>query len=108
MRSTHFAPSSDLPPWVVALACGLAIASFVLLPIEMRRRERGGVVMAATGFVALVALLAAVLRPVRIDAHESVVGAKIVVLADASRSIALKDGARTRRDVRDAAIAALT
>src|SRR5689334_7643291 len=107
MRSTHIAPSSDLPAWVVALACGLALASFVLLIIEMRRRERGGIVIAATGLIALLALLTAVLRPVRIDAHESVVGAKVVVLAYVSRSMALEDGARKRRDARDAAALAI-
>ncbi len=109
MPSTHLATSSDLPPWAVVVACVLALASFVMLLVEMRRRERGGAAIVATGLVAVAALLVAVLRPVRIAARESVVGARVVVLADASRSMALEGpGGKTRREVRDAALAALT
>ncbi len=108
MPTTRFAPTSDLPSWAVVVACTLAVASFALLLVEMRRRERGGAVIVVTGFAAIAALLLAVLRPVRIAARESVVGARVVVLADASRSMALPgDGHGTRRDERDLAITAL-
>jgi peroxiredoxin len=73
----------------------------------MRRREHGGVLIVATGLLSLVALLAAVLRPVKIDARESVVGARVIVLADTSRSMALKDGSAPRREARDRALADL-
>jgi uncharacterized membrane protein len=107
--STHLATSSDLPPWAVALACALTLASLAMLAYEMRKRERGGVLMALTGLVALAALLTAVLRPVKIAARESVVGARVVVLADTSRSMALRQGeGDTRGDERDRAIAAIT
>jgi uncharacterized membrane protein len=92
---------------VVILACALAGLSFVLLLLEMRRRERGGLAIAATGLVAVAALLVAVLRPVRIAARESVVGAKVVVLADVSRSMALSDRGRTRAAARDDSIGRL-
>lgn len=106
--STHFATTSDLPRWGVVLACALAATSFAMLLVEMRRRERGGVVIALTGLVALAALLAAILRPVRVAARESVVGARVVVLGDTSRSMALaSDDGKPRRDARDRAIAAL-
>jgi uncharacterized membrane protein len=107
MPTTHLAPSADLPPWAAVAALALAAASLAFLFVEMRRRERGGAAILASGVLALLALLAAVLRPVRIAAKESVVGARVVVLADASRSMALKDGARTRREVRDEAMAQL-
>ncbi len=107
MPTTHLAPSADLPSWAGVLAVLLVLVSLGLLVVEMRRRERGGVAILASGMLALLALLAAVLRPVRIAARESVVGARVVVLADASRSMALKDGGRTRREARDKALESL-
>jgi uncharacterized membrane protein len=107
MPTSHLAPSADLPPWAGVLAVLLVLVSLGLMAVEMRRRERGGVAIAASGLLALLALLAAVLRPVRIAARESVVGARVVVLADASRSMALKDGGRTRREARDKALESL-
>jgi uncharacterized membrane protein len=108
MPTTHFASSSDLPTWAVVLACILAAASLAMLLVEMRRRERGGAAIVLTGLLAVGMLLVAVLRPVKIAARESVVGARVVVLSDTSRSMALPgDGAKLRREARDAAIAAL-
>jgi uncharacterized membrane protein len=106
--TVHLATSSDLPEWAVVLASVLALGSFTMLLVEMRWRERSGAAIVATGVLAVAALLAAVLRPVRIAARESAVGARIVLLADASRSMAL-DGptGKTRREVRDQTIAAL-
>ena len=61
-----------------------------------------------TGIVAVGALLLAVLRPVKIAARESVVGARVVVLADASRSMALPgDNGAARLAARDQALASL-
>jgi uncharacterized membrane protein len=103
--ASHLAPSSDLPAWAAIAALVLVVASLALLFVEMRRRERGGVGIVVSGTVALLLLAVAVLRPVRIAARESVVGAKVVVLADASRSMALpadaSGGGETRRAVRD-------
>ncbi len=108
MPTTRFAPTSDLPAWAVAIACALALASFMLLLVEMRRRERGGISIVATGIVAVGALLFAVLRPVKIAARESVVGARVVVLADASRSMALPaENGESRIAKRNEAIASL-
>src|SRR5580658_395471 len=106
MPTTRFAPTSDLPAWAVVLACAVALASFALLLVEMRRRERGGVLVVGTGIVAVGTLLLAVLRPVKIAARESVVGARVVVLADASRSMALPgDNGAARLAARDQALA---
>jgi uncharacterized membrane protein len=108
MLSTHLGVSADLPPWAVALACVLAAASFGLLLVEVRRNARGAVAIAATGLLAVAALLAAVLRPARVSARASTVGARVVVLADASRSMALDgDDGRPRLVARDEAIARL-
>ena len=109
MPTTRLATSNDLPAWAIVAACILAAASLVLLVIEMRRRERGGIGILLTGVLALSALALAVLRPVRIAARESVIGARVVVLADTSRSMALAEGGGgTRQKIRDEAIAALT
>ncbi len=108
MLSTHLGASADLPPWAVWLACALAAASFALLLVELRRRARGSLAIAGTGLLALAALLGAVLRPARVSARASTVGARVVVLADASRSMALVgDDGRPRRAVRDEIIARL-
>jgi len=105
MASTHLGPSADLPPWAALLGCALALASFAMLLVEMRRRERSGLAIGASGLLAVVALLAAVVRPARVSARESTVGARVVVLVDTSRSMALPgDDGRPRRDARDEAI----
>src|ERR1019366_9126858 len=108
MLSTHLGASADLPSWAVLVACVLAATSFALLLVELRRHARGGRAIAASGLLAVAALLAAVLRPARVSARASTVGARVVVLADASRSMALDgDDGRPRRAARDEAIARL-
>lgn len=98
---TYLATAADLPGWAKIVALVLCAASLLLLLLELRRRERGGWSIVATGLLAVTMLLAAVLRPVRIAARESSVGPKIVVLADVSRSMAIKDGEKSRAVVRD-------
>jgi uncharacterized membrane protein len=108
MLSTHLGASADLPPWAVVIACVLAAASFALLVVELRRNAHGSFAIAATGLLAVAALLMAVLRPARVSARESTVGARVVVLADTSRSMALPgDDGRPRSEARDEAIARL-
>ncbi len=106
--TTRFAGTADLPVWAIALALALGALSLALLLFEMRRRERGGVAIALTGVLAVAALLLAVLRPVRIAARETVVGPRVIILGDTSRSMALVDAdGTTRASARDRAIAAL-
>jgi uncharacterized membrane protein len=106
MLSTHLGATADLPSWAVALGCFLALASLAMLIVELR--FRGSVLVVTTGVLAIAALFGAVLRPARVTARESTVGARLVVLADASRSMALPgDDGRERRVSRDHAIAAL-
>jgi len=108
MLSTHLGTSADLPSWGVAVAVALAVASLALLVAEVRREGRGAVGVAVTGLLAVAALLAAVLRPARVAARETAVGARVVVLADTSRSMALPgDDGRPRSETRDAIIARL-
>ena len=108
MPVVHLSTHADLPKWAVVAACVMALLSFVLLLVEMRRRERGGAAVLVTGTLALVALLLSIARPVWILASESLVGARVVVLADASRSMALPDGAEARFVARDRAVDAVS
>ncbi len=108
MLSTHLGASADLPPWAVIAACVLAAASLFLLLVEVRRHAQERLAVVASGLLAVAALLGAVLRPARVSARENPVGARVVVLADASRSMALAgDDGRPRSAVRDEAIARL-
>lgn len=103
---TRLAVNGDLPLWAAVLAGVLALVSLgFLFAYELRRRERGGPAIVLTGLFAIAALVLAVLRPVRIAARESLIGAKVVVLADASRSMALPDDGKTRLVARDRAVA---
>jgi uncharacterized membrane protein len=104
---THLATSSDLPEWAVVLAAVLSVLSLALLALELRRRERGGLAIVATGLFAVSGLLFAVLRPVRIASRESLVGARVVVLSDGSRSMAIAQNGRPRYEARDQAVLAL-
>ncbi len=105
-QTTRFAIHGDLPGWAVAVACGLGLVSVVfLLGFELRRREGNGIAISLSGLLALCALLLAVFRPVRIAATESLVGPKVVLLVDASRSMALpSDEQPTRRETQAIAI----
>jgi uncharacterized membrane protein len=108
MLATRLSPSADLPHWAVWVAFALGVATTAMLVYEMRSERRGAAPIVVTGLLAVVALLAAVLRPARVSARETVVGSRVVVLADISASMALPgDRGRPRRDARDEAIAAL-
>lgn len=109
MLESRLTATSDLPLWAVIAACAIGLASLILLFVELSRRRGGSAILiAASGALAIVALVLAVLRPVRIAARESVIGARVVVLGDGSRSMALPgDGNAKRFEARDAAIAAL-
>jgi|HubBroStandDraft_1064217.scaffolds.fasta_scaffold01358_4 uncharacterized membrane protein len=106
MLSSHLSPSGDLPHWAVWLALALGTASLAMLVVEMRTERRGTWWIVVTGALAVSALLAAVLRPARVSARETVVGSRVLVLADVSRSMALSgDSQRPRREARDRAVA---
>ncbi len=104
LNVSHLAISPDLPDFVAFLAAALVAISLALLAVELRRRERDGALILVTGILALVALCLAIARPVRISAREIQIGARVLVLADASRSMALMDGKQSRADVRDRAL----
>jgi uncharacterized membrane protein len=108
MPAIRLDATADLPGWAPWVALALAVFSLVFLVVEIQRSHRDRWAITATGVLSVVALFAAVLRPARVASLENRVGARVVVLADTSRSMALPDEQhRMRRQARDQAIAAL-
>ena len=93
-----FALSSDLNRPLSYAALALALASIVLLAFELQRRRKGGILVALTGFAATALLALAVLRPASVLSRGSLVGPRVVLLADRSRSIDLPGDQGTRRE----------
>ena len=99
MSARSWAFSDDLPVVIVGIVFTTFAVAAVLLLIEVRRRERHGALIVVTGLLGAAALAAAVLRPVSVATRGSVVGARVVVLADQSRRLLLPMDRGTRRDV---------
>ncbi|MCA9630415.1 MAG: hypothetical protein KC766_22245 [Myxococcales bacterium] len=102
--NASWAFSEDLPQGVIWIALVLGLGALGLLLFELRRRERWGAGIFLTGVLAVLLLLAATLRPVRVVSRGSVVGPRVVVLVDDSRRLELKDGERSRREEALAAV----
>jgi uncharacterized membrane protein len=99
MSAASWVLSDDISGVALWAALGLAAVAVVMLLVELRGRERGGVAIFLTGIVAIVLLTLAVLRPVHVDAHSNAVGPRVVVLFDQSRRLLLPTGDdSTRRE----------
>lgn len=98
-----------MPGWALWLSLALWVASLLLLLFEVRSAKQTRWQLLASGVVASTLLLVAVARPVRVTSKDTQIGAKVVVLADTSRSMALPQTgeSRTRAEVRDQALEAL-
>lgn len=94
-----WALSEDLALPLVLVLGALLVVSAGLLLFELRRRERFGGWIVATGLLALLLLALAVLRPVRVFTRGTVVGPRVVVLLDRSRRLLLPEASGTRMDV---------
>jgi uncharacterized membrane protein len=82
----------------MSLAVGvIAALAVVLLVAELRFRERGGLLVLASGVVGIALFSLAVLRPVRVAVKGSRVGPRVVVLFDQSRRLLIPAGDTTRR-----------
>lgn len=98
MMPRFFTLSGDLPGVVIAVAIVLACMSVMLLAGELvaHRGKRG--IIALSGLIASAALTLAILRPVWVASRTSLVGPRVVVLMDRSRSMLLAgDGSRPRQ-----------
>jgi len=90
--------SSDLGRPFAYIAIVLALASIVLLAFELQSRRSGGVMVAVSGLFATALLALAVLRPATVLSRGSLVGPRVLVLADRSRSLDLPGDEGTRRE----------
>ncbi len=111
MMTRTFSLSGDLGRSYVVVAVALAVISGALLIVEIARGgrdRRARVAIGASGVLAVVALLAAVLRPVAILSRGTLVGPRVVVLVDGSRSMDLPADSGTRREAAARAVADLS
>lgn len=100
--------SGDLAQPLALAALVLAGLSVALLLVELRKRREGNaIVVAATGIVATLLLAFAVLRPVSIASRGNLVGPKVIVLVDSSRSMELPGDGGSRIEVAKKAAEAL-
>jgi uncharacterized membrane protein len=93
-----WALSTDLARPLAYLTIALAALSLALLGFELRRRGSKGILVALTGVVATALLAVSVLRPATVLSRGSLVGPRVVVLADRSRSLDLPGDQGTRRE----------
>jgi len=103
--------SGDLSQRSVVAALVVAALAVALLVFEVVARRADGparVRVVGSGALAVLLLVVAVLRPVKVFERATTVGARLVVLADTSRSVDLpSDRAETRREVAERALASI-
>lgn len=94
--ASRFATADDLSP-ALALSCALLLGAYALvLLFELRQRRGAAGAVILSGLLAMVTLGLLLLRPVRVTAEVSLVGARVVVLVDRSRRLLLPDRDTTR------------
>lgn len=97
MTAGGWALSDDLGATASLAVGALVVIAFALLVAELRARERGGLLVAATGALGILLFAAAVLRPVRVTVMGTRVGPRVVVLVDQSRRMLIPTREGTRR-----------
>jgi uncharacterized membrane protein len=102
--------SADLSNWMVWGVCAIVAVWFLLILFELPRRTRGTWALVLSGAVAAILVLAAVLRPVQVQARPRDLGPSVLVLLDASRRLGLPAApgeADTRGELASEAITSL-
>ncbi len=107
MMGQSLALTMDLSRPLAFVGLALGAWSLVLLLWELKRRRGAGLAIASTGMAATTLLVAAVLRPAVVKSRGSLVGPRVVVLADRSLSMDLPGDEGTRRATLDAALVRL-
>jgi uncharacterized membrane protein len=104
MSVSGFSIADDIGTSPAIVVGVLVLLGLALLAVELRlARERGRLLVFATGFVGMVLFAAAVLRPARITVRGMRVGPRVVVLVDQSRRLLIplsdggQDGTRRKR-----------
>ncbi len=94
--ASRWALAEDLSATAI-VAVGIVLGVWaVLLALELRARRARSIAVVLSGALALVALVLAFMRPARVRAEVSSVGARVVVLVDRSRRLLLPDDGSTR------------
>jgi uncharacterized membrane protein len=102
--SARFSLAEDVSNALLVAGGGLLVLALALLFVELRVRGAGARLVTISGCVASLLLALSLLRPVRVQAEASMVGARVVMLVDRSRRMLLPDGDSTREIAsRDAA-----
>jgi uncharacterized membrane protein len=100
--------SADLSPTLAGLAIVVALLGLGLLAVELwRRRGEGAWLVALSGALAAALALGAVLRPVSILSKGTMVGPRVLVLVDRSRSMKLPGDGGSRDEAAARALDAL-
>jgi uncharacterized membrane protein len=94
--SSRFSLTEDLGVATLSVGAIVLLAFALLLLFELRARGGGARVVALSGVLACALLGLALVRPARIKAEVSVVGARVLVLVDRSRRLLLPDAGSTR------------
>lgn len=103
-----WAITDDVATWVVIATFVLLLGALALLVHELTSRQRRRWLIFSSGMLAALSVSFAVLRPVVVEAHASLVGPRVVVLVDRSRRLRLPVGGETRADRAKKALAAVT
>ncbi|MFO7180217.1 MAG: glutamine amidotransferase [Pseudomonadota bacterium] len=94
--SSRWALAEDLSA-AALVAVGVVLGIWVvLLVVELRSRRTRALPIVLSGALALVFLFLALMRPARVEAEVSSVGARVIVLVDRSRRLLLPDDGSTR------------
>ncbi|HWA77841.1 MAG TPA: glutamine amidotransferase [Polyangiaceae bacterium] len=94
--SSHFSVAEDLGGFAL-LSIAVVLTLWVLmLAFELVRLRSGRALVAVSGVFALLFVVLAVLRPVRVKTRANLVGPRVVVLVDRSRRLQLPEGNSTR------------
>jgi len=102
--SARFSFAEDVSNALLVAGGGLLALALVLLIVELRVRGAGARLVAVSGCAALLLLGLSLVRPVRVQAEASMVGARVAMLVDRSRRMLLPDADGTRETAaRDAA-----
>lgn len=108
MSAKSFAITDDVDRWVVVLTAALLIAAVGLLTYELRTRGQRSWTIFLSGLLAALAVSAAAVRPVMVDARANMIGPRVVVLVDQSRRMQLPaSGGESRIERAKDAVSAL-
>jgi uncharacterized membrane protein len=98
--ASQLSVAEDLAPWQVAVVVAVLLGWLLVLAFELSRQRAARRNVVLSGLIAVAFVLVALLRPVRVQARASVVGPRVVVLADRSRRLLLPTQKGDTREAR--------